>query len=104
MGRGGTPQSPFVYDSGGDYRGNNLRVTVTYNNSTRALTGASITRDPGCVYSKIYLGVGVDGTPNSTPHQVSVPVGTLAITTAQLAAIGLNLAEDIYALQVTAGA
>jgi hypothetical protein len=94
--------SPFLYTAS-DYQENEIRITVTYDNSTRALTGATVFRDSACVYKHLYLGLGTDGTPDATTHKLTVPAGTTTITANQLSAVGLNTAEDIYALQITAG-
>lgn len=96
------PQSPFVYEAG-DYQDHVIRITVTYDNATRALTGATVFRDAACVYTHIYIGVGADGTPNTSPHQFVVPAGITSITTGQLSAAGLTSANQVYTLQITAG-
>lgn len=95
-------QTPWVYEAD-DYLGRKLVCTVTFNNATRALTGATIVRDASCLYAKIYFGVGGDGKPESTARQFTVPEGTTPITAGQLASGGLNTIEDILAGQITAG-
>lgn len=94
--------SPFMYESG-DYQDNVIRITIPFDNTTHVLQEATTFRDADCVYRHIYFGIGPDDTPNSTPIQFDIPVGTDTITIGQLAAVGLNTAEDIYAVQVTAG-
>jgi hypothetical protein len=96
------PQSPYVWESP-DYQGNRIRITVTFDNATRALTGGSVFRDAACVYRKIYIGVGVDGSPDSTTHKFTVPAGTTAVSAAQMAAVGFTTIEQFLALQITAG-
>lgn len=98
----GVVTSPWVYQSA-DYRNKVIRITVTFNNTTKALTGATVFRDTDCVYTKIYIGLGSDGTPDTTPHTFAVPAGTTTITAGQLGANGLNTINDILALQITAG-
>jgi hypothetical protein len=59
-----------------------------------------------CLYTKILIGLGGDGTPDSTTRKITVPDGTTVLTPQQLAALaaqGLSTIEDILALQITAG-
>jgi hypothetical protein len=103
---GGVPVSPWRYDSGADYQGNHVSITINYDNTTRALLGATLHRDAGCVYTKIYIGLGADGKPDSTTHVFNVGnlTGDRSVTPAQLAAVGLSTIEDVNALgQITAG-
>ena len=76
---------------------------MTFNNATRALTGATVFRDATCLYQQIYIGTGTDGTPNSTNKKFPVPAGTTSISANQLKQVGLNVIEEILALQITAG-
>lgn len=102
MGAGGQQQTPWTYQAN-DYLDRVLRISVAFNNATRALTGATVVRDPGCLYSRIYFGTGPDGKPDSTPRKVTVPVGTTNLTAGQLSSAGLDTIEGILALQITAG-
>ena len=94
--------SPYIWEAG-DYLSRVIRITITFNNSTRAITGASVFRDVGCLYQTIYIGTGPDGTPNSTDKKLAVPAGTTSISANQLKQVGLNVIEDVLALQITAG-
>lgn len=94
--------SPYVYSST-DHQGKIIRITVNFDNTTRGLIGSVVFRDLACVYRRIYLGRGADGTPNSTDKVFSVPAGTTNITAIQMAGFGLNVIEDVFALQITAG-
>ena len=101
----GTPSpavSPWTWDAE-DYQGNGIHISVTFNNSTRALTGATVVRDVGCVYGTLYIGVGPDGTPNTSPNAFAVPEGTTNLNKNRLTSNGLNTIEDVEALQITAG-
>lgn len=98
----GQQQSPWIYEAQ-DNAGLALRITVAFNNSTRALTSATVHRDAGCVYARILIGTGADGTPDTTPRAFSVPVGDTTFNAGQLSGVGLNTIEDILALQITAG-
>lgn len=100
------PTSPYVYDSGGDYLGRRLTITVSFDNASRLISGAVVHRDPGCVYTKIYVGTGADGTPDSTPRVFGpVPDGDTSIPRSQFTKPQVNIStiEDFIAMQVTAG-
>lgn len=102
----GIPVSPFTYDSGEDAHGRHVTIRINYDNVTRALLGAVLHRDAGCLYNKIYVGVGVDGRPDSTTQVFNIPnlEGDRNISAAGLAGGGLNVIEDVFALgQITAG-
>lgn len=98
----GVQQTPWIYQAD-DYLDRALVITVNFNNASRVLSGATIVRDPGCLYAKIYFGLGPDGTPDTTSRQFAVPEGTTNISKAQLNSGGLTTIEDILAGQVTAG-
>lgn len=98
----GVQQSPWVWESP-DYQSNVIRITVVFDNATRALLSATVFRDAACVYRKLYLGLGSDGAPDTTPHTIPIQAGTTTVTGPQMAAVGLHVIEDITALQVTAG-
>jgi hypothetical protein len=100
--RGDPFVSPWVW-AARDFQGSAITITVNFNNNNRALQNSSVVRDAGCLYSHIYIGLGPDGTPNSTPHTFTVPFGTTQITAGQFSAVGLNTIDDILALQITAG-
>jgi hypothetical protein len=87
-----------------DYANNVIRITVQFDNATRALLSADAFRDDACVYRKIYLGRGVNGSPDSSPHVVNVTSGTRHLNAQQLnAALGYTTIEDFLAVQITAG-
>lgn len=102
---GGPPQSPYVYDSGADYQGNHIRITIPFDTSTLALQGATVHRDPNCMFTRIAFGVGGDGHPESSGTIVNVGKleGDRAFTSQQLASQGLNTITDVFNLgQITA--
>lgn len=96
------PTSPWYWEAA-DYQGNVLSISVAFNTSTLVLLGATVSRDPDCVYSHIYLGVGADGTPDTSTHAFTVQVGTTNISAAVLARQGLNTLDDVTSLQITGG-
>lgn len=101
--KGGTPPtSPWLAYSATDFAGHVISFTVTFDSSNN-LTGATTFRDPACLYTKVYIGVGPDGTPNTTPTQFTVPAGTLQVTKAQINAIGVFTVSDAQGTQITAG-
>lgn len=102
MARGDPFLSPWLW-AASDYLGRAITITVTFDNTTKALSSGSIVRATGGLYGHLYIGLGVDGSPNSTTHQFAVPVGTTGISKGQFSANGLNTIDDILALQITAG-
>lgn len=96
--------SPWVIEFG-DYVGKVVRLTVTFDGA-HALTGATLYRDAGCQWTKILIGVGADGVPDSTPKRFDVSTlndASRTATPAQMAAVGLTTIEDVTAFQITAG-
>lgn len=98
----GTVSTPWVWQAG-DYQQHVIRITVTFDNTTRVLSGSTVFRDAACMYHKIYIGLGPDGTPDTSPRVFTVPAGTTTFTAAQMSSVGLNKIEDIVSLQITAG-
>lgn len=96
------PVSPFVYQAR-DYLDRLLTVTIDYDNNTRAILGGLVVRDPACLYVNVYIGVGVDGRPDSTTHKFNAQSGSHPINAATLAAIGITTIEDILNSQITVG-
>lgn len=101
MAKGDIP-NPYVYDSGADSADRHITITVSWNTANRALTGAVVHRDTGCAYTKILVGVGADGTPNSSTRSFTVPAGDTSFTKNQMGSVGLNTIDDFLALQITA--
>lgn len=80
-------------------------VTVTMNvmfDVAEELTGASFTRDSTCLYHHLLFGVGVDGTPDSTPRGITVPDGHTEMTKDQLAGLGFHTLADVMSVPITA--
>lgn len=97
----GVLTSPWVYDSG-DYQNNHIKMTFNFD-GTLAITSARIDRDPGCAYTRILIGLGGDGKPDSSTRNFSVgqSVGR-NVTAAELATMGINLITDLFGFQITA--
>jgi hypothetical protein len=102
MPKGQPITSPWVFETV-DNDEHPIRIQIDFDNDTRAILGGSFFRDPDCVYTKIYLGLGPDGTPNTSPMQWDVPVGSSGLDAPALASVGLDVIEDVLAVQVTAG-
>jgi len=104
MAKGDPIQSPWVYDSGPDYRDKRITITVTFNNATRSITGGTIHRDAGCVYTKIVLGLGQDGTPDSSTRVFNVAglEGDRSFNKQAFINNGFDTAEDLLTVQITA--
>lgn len=104
MAKGDPLLSPWIWDAR-DNEGDILRITVSFDNTTRAITGITSFRDSGCLYAKILIGTSADGNPDDTDKIISVPAGTRNLTQNQLNVLanrGLSTIEDILALQITA--
>lgn len=104
MARGDTPVSPYVWDAR-DNEGDIIRITVAYDNTTKAITGITSFRDVNCAYTRILIGSPADGIPDDTDKIVSVPSGTRNLTAAQLQALatrGVSTITDFMQLQITA--
>ena len=86
-----------------DYKGRAIGLTVTFNNQTRRITGATVTRDAGCLYTRLYWGVGEDGTPDTSTRVAVVPEGSTTLGAGQIRALGLSTVEDVDAANFTAG-
>lgn len=102
--RGDVLQSPWV-SRFADYQDKAITLSVTFNNATRSITGGSITRDAGCRFTKVLIGLGGDGVPDHTDKtfDVSGLEGTQSVGKAPFTARGFSTVEDIQALQITAG-
>lgn len=100
--KGDVQQSPWVWESF-DFQSNVIRITATFDNVTRVLSGITVFRDAACVYRHLLIGLGVDGTPDTTPRNVVVPAGTTVVPVSTLNNVGLSTIEDVLALQITAG-
>jgi hypothetical protein len=101
-GGGGPIQTPWVQQFE-DYVGAAIRITVDFDNTTRAITGGTAYRDASCLMTKILIGLGPDGTPDTTETQFTVPAGTTEIPGSAFSDLGLSTIEDVLALQITAG-
>lgn len=101
-----TPATSPWFQEFGDNLGKFINITVTFNESTRAITGITVHRDPGCQWTHILIGLGDDGVPDHSDKSIAVPEGTTVLTAQQLtflASRGLSTIEDIEGLNITAG-
>lgn len=100
----GPPTSP-LYREFTDYVGLAIRLTVTFDETTGDLLGATVDRDAGCQWSKILIGLGPDGNADSTPRNINVTnlVGQRDFSAAELHARTLDKITDITDRQITAG-
>lgn len=99
--QGGQAPSPYVWESP-DYQLNVIRITIVFNEGTRAITSVSVFRDPACMYTKLLIGIGPDGNPSTTTRSVNVPAGTTAVPVVFLNNRGITTIEDFLAFQITA--
>lgn len=100
MARGDPPVSPWrFYDSGVDATGKSIWMIVTFDGANN-LTGGTGHRDAGCQWTKIYLGLGANGTPNTSTRVIDLSAftGDHTVTAPQLASVGLNTVADVLAI------
>lgn len=93
---------PWVW-SAKDYQDNMISITVNWDTSDGSLMNAVVFRDPECVYTKILIGIGPDGTPDTTQHQWVVPNGETLIRASAIRNTGLMTIYDVMEYQITAG-
>lgn len=98
----GRAPSPYIMEFP-DYQNNVIRITINYNDATGSITGGSVFRDGACVYHKILVGLGGDGSPDSTTHKFNVPAGTTVLNKNAFVVSGFDTIEEFWALQITAG-
>ncbi len=95
------PLSPYIYEAR-DYQDNVIRITFPYDNVTKALSNATVFRDAACIYTTIIVGVGGDGTVETSTKTFSVPSGTHTVTANAMSSKGINTITDVLSLQITA--
>lgn len=101
MAKGDPQLTPWVYESP-DYLSRSIRITVNFNNTTRALTSAVVHRDSGCIYHTIVFDNPSDAVKAKRLAAPADGAGDRTYTAAQLASQGLNTIEDALAVQITA--
>lgn len=99
---GGWPAPPYAWLAA-DYADRVISIVIDYNETTGALTGATTNRQDGCLFDRILIGVGEDGTPDGTDHLIQCPVGERNVPKGQLHAAGLDSITDVLSQQITAG-
>lgn len=98
----GTPTSPYTLYSTDDRRGHAISIVVAFDNATKALLSATLTRDPLCGLTKIHIGLGADGRPENSAITFPAPAGAHTVSSALLAVVGLHTLDDVLTLQITA--
>jgi prolyl oligopeptidase PreP (S9A serine peptidase family) len=66
-----------------------VQVTINFNNATRAITNAVVWRAADCRWTKIVVGLGANGTPDTTTKVFDLSTlndATRTVTAAQMAA------------------
>lgn len=96
MGNNNAPTSPWYYYDV-DPLGRQIRITIPFNETTLALLNGTVYRDAGCLYTKVYIGLG------GQQKVFQVPEGTTELRANALSQSGLDTYSDLVALQVTAG-
>jgi hypothetical protein len=99
--RGDVLQSPYIAEFA-DFADKLIRITVNFNNTTRVISGATVFRDVDCRFTRILVGLGADGRPDTTSRSFNVPAGSTAIQKAVFTNQGFSTIEQFQALQITA--
>jgi|SRR6187455_3197259 len=100
-GKGELDPSPW-YTRFADYRDRGISISFAFDDTTRALMDATVVREDECLFDRILIGVGEDGTPNSTPNVFVCGFGATVITAFTLAQHSLNTIFDVMT-SLTAG-
>lgn len=96
--------NPYHWESG-DLEGDLITIDFTWDAVTRLILAITVFRDVDCAWNTILIGLGADGSPNSSQRQVSVPIGTRTLAPTLLSALanhGLSTIDDVLTLQITA--
>jgi len=101
MAKGDPLLSPWVYEAW-DYQHLVIRITVNFNNSTRALQTSVVHRDSGCQYHTIVLDNPSDQVKAKRLAAPADGAGDITYTANQMASRGLNTIDDVLAVQITA--
>jgi hypothetical protein len=94
--------TPWTYTTT-DYAGLVLSVTFTFDNLLFTILTVTAHQDPGCQYNRFYIGLGADGTPDTTSSQMGIPQGDSVIGLSVLNGFGFITIVQALANQVTAG-
>lgn len=97
MAKGDPITSPWHWEDR-DTEGRLISIDCPFDPITRLLLVANVHRDPGCLYTKIVIGVPGSG----TERRFTVPDGDTTILVLHLNLAGLMTIEDVLALQITA--
>lgn len=100
---GGITTTPWVHRCV-DKAGVAVTATFAFNTSTRALTSCVVTRGTtACMYTKLWIGKGANGMPDSTTKAFTLSGTSTTITAATLTAAGLSTIDNVLANQITCG-
>jgi len=95
--------NPYVWRVWDD-AGRQLQVSFTWVPVTRLLLGIATVRDDGMAWNRVLIGLGSDGSPDTTPWKLDVPVGNTDLTsvlTGLLVGLGLTTIDNVLATQIT---
>src|SRR5258706_16324118 len=106
MAHGDAVTSPYVAGNWTDYTGiNRISVTVKFDAVTRVISEIDTHRDAACLYTKIAVGIGPDGTPDTSPRDWTPPIGDHISTPQELTFLsnqGVSTIEQFLSFQITA--
>jgi hypothetical protein len=101
--------SPYVQEFA-DYLGRAIRVAVTFDNTTRLISQITLHRDAGCRYTTLLVGLGADGSPDSSVRSFNLKnfTGDRQLSNQELRFVqdpanGIDTIEGFASFQITAG-
>jgi hypothetical protein len=99
------PETSPYFQEFEDYIGRKSRITITFDETTRILSTITLFCDEGCLFPLIAVGLGPDGTPDTSTRMFDCPEGTKELDAAEMDAVranGMNTIEAFASYQITA--
>lgn len=101
MAHGDPLLSPWVPGPFPDYLGRAIYITVNFNDATRAITNAVVSRDTGCLWTKIVFDVPGDGVKSRRLAAPADGAGSRTYTGTQIANQGYATIDALMTVQIT---
>lgn len=78
-----------------DYADKVLRISVAWNQTTRKVESVTLHRDPECLYTRVLVGLGPDGTPDTSTKTFEVGgITDITVNGNQAKARGFEFIDD----------
>lgn len=91
--------SPWQYQAG-DHLDRRVTVSITFNNSTLAITNPALrgVRDPGCLYDRVLI-----GRPDGSMKVFRIPEGSFSVSRTSLLGQGFATIQQVVDANFTLG-